>query len=305
MAKEPIVVIGFGWVGQANAIALSKMGYPVSFFDPVTPPHHHTRYEAEYARLTPLTDPRGADTKETCYIVCVGDKVAEDGTQDLSLIQKALEGLKGVQGTVILRSTIIPDSLAALPFDFYLPEFLHEKKAVEEILEPYLFVTGKKTDKKEPSFFATWRELAYKTFDGTPEEASSLKYLSNLWNSVRIAFVNEFGNAVALPEDKEKLASIEKLVNFMFDHRSYMRYGRSFGGHCLPKDTRAFVRAGKMKGRDMSMLEGVYQSNKAHEAIEKKYAILPEWFSEWPDPHISAKTALGSLAHSARKFLGF
>jgi UDPglucose 6-dehydrogenase len=302
--KERIVIVGFGWVGQANALALSLMGYPVSYFDPATPSLHHTRYQSEYGKLTRLKSPREHETPDTCFIVCVGDRVSEDGIQDISLIESALTSLKGTAGTVILRSTILPQKLSALPFDFYLPEFLHEKKAVEESLDPYFFVVGENTGKKEPSFFPEWRTRSFKIFNGTPEEASYIKYLSNLWNSVRIAFVNEFGNAIAVPENKEKLNRVERVINFMFDHRPYMRYGRSFGGHCLPKDTRAFMRFYKDAGRDMSLFHGTYASNTAQKKLEEKFPAVPEWFSEWPDRHVSVHTALQALFHAVLKRLG-
>jgi phosphoglycerate dehydrogenase-like enzyme len=35
--EEKIVIVGFGWVGQANALALVQMGYQVFYYD-VLPP---------------------------------------------------------------------------------------------------------------------------------------------------------------------------------------------------------------------------------------------------------------------------
>ena len=207
MNKQKIVIIGYGWIGQANALALSHFGYKVSFFDINSDvPHHYANtYASEYAKVSYLPDPRAVDSEDTVYMVCVGDKVSDDGEQDISLIKGALTSLEGVQGTVVLRSTIVPDLLRELTFDYYLPEFLHEKKAVEECINPYLFVVGKNTDKKEPEFFATWRKLAHKVFDGLPEDSAHIKYISNLWNSVRIAFVNEIGDAITHPDSPDEI----------------------------------------------------------------------------------------------------
>lgn len=287
-----IVVVGFGWVGQANALALSKQGYAVSYFDPQEPPHHYkAEYASLYAGLSRLLSVAEKDSADTCYVICVGDRVSENGTQDISLIESALASVKNVLGTVIVRSTVLPHLLQNLSFDFYIPEFLHEKYAVAECAAPQYFVVGKKTEKSEPEFFQAWERAAYKTFRGTPEEASHIKYLSNLWNSVRIAFVNEFGDAIRTPKTKEDVAAIERVIDFMFDGKYYMRYGRSFGGHCLPKDTRAFVRAQKEKGNHMALLAGVYEANEKHQVYEKQYA-LPEWFSAWHRPVLSGRVAL-------------
>lgn len=303
--EQIVVVVGYGWVGQANALSLKMMGYPVSYFDVTKNPilHYKDKYKEVYESIPALHSVLEHDSETTCYIVSVGDRVSEDGVQDISLIESALNSLHKAKGVVVLRSTVLPDLLKNLHFDFYVPEFLHEKKAVEESLEPFFFIVGKKksSNKEEPSFFVAWKKRAHKTFDGTPEEASYIKYLSNIWNSVRIAFVNEFGNAIARPNSKENLQSIERVTNFMFNHRFYMRYGKSFGGHCLPKDTRAFFNWYKQKGNDMSLIEGVYRSNSAHQEIEKEHSMMPEWFSEWPDRHVSAKTALQALWHSIAK----
>ncbi len=304
MNKEHIIIVGFGWVGQANAIALSRMGHAVSFYDPAEPPHHHQRFEPDYASITRIINPRDVDSPSTCFVVCVGDRVSEDGVQDIARIKEALNALEKTQGTVILRSTVLPQHLKDLTFDFYVPEFLHEKQAVEECIDPYFFVVGKRNERLEPSFFSRWRKSAYKVFEGTPEEASQLKYLSNIWNATRIAFVNEFGNAIGTPSNKEELASIERVVNFMFDGRPYMRYGRAFKGHCLPKDTRAFIRASNDAGVRVLLFEGVYASNAIQEKLEQKHPLMPEWYSFWPDKHVSAAMAIKSVLYTVTKRLG-
>lgn len=296
---ERVVVVGYGWVGQANALSLAKMGYDVAYYDPKSPEHHYTTYRDDYAKVTRLGTVNERDHEDTWYVVCVGDRVSEDGVQDVSLIRSALETLKGLKGKVILRSTILPDVLETIRFHIYVPEFLHEKKAVEESLEPYFFVMGTK-DKtlSPPSFLAVWREYAPHVFVGTPREAAYVKYLSNLWNAVRIAFVNEFGHTIAKPQTKDDIADIERVVDFVFGRKQYLRYGRAFGGHCLPKDTRAFVRWHKDKGYNTALLEGTYQSNQNHERFQEEYPAHPEWFSEWLQPQISGREAAKVLWRS-------
>ncbi|MBI2020930.1 methyltransferase domain-containing protein [Candidatus Giovannonibacteria bacterium] len=270
--KPRMVVVGFGWVGQANAIALTKMGEEVYYYDVVPPVFRYVEFEDLYKKIQPLASPLEKDSVDTSYIVCVGDKVSEEGAQDLSLIKKALDSLKETKGKIILRSTVLPQSLRELNFHFYLPEFLHEKHAVEECLNPQFFVLGAKTMlQKEPEFFDSWRIRSNRVFTGTPEQASYIKYLSNIWNALRVAFVNEFGD---LTQDSD-------VIDFIFEKKSYLRYGKSFGGHCLPKDLRAFARAFRSGGRNMVM-EAAYKSNLAHREFEKKNE-LPEWFSSWAD----------------------
>jgi nucleotide sugar dehydrogenase len=305
MQKETIVIVGYGWVGQANALALTQLGYEVFFYDVATPTlKYEDTYKDVYEKVTRISQVTDRDSESTWYIVCVGDKVdLQTGHQNIDYIKSALTSLHKVQGGVILRSTVLPSSLAPLSFDFYVPEFLHEKKAVEECLSPQYFIVGKKSSRSEPSFFTTFKLRAVKAFYGTPEQASYIKYLSNLWNSVRIAFVNEFGNTIGIPKDDSSLQSIEQVINFFFERKDYLQYGKSFGGHCLPKDTRAFYEHFKRQGKNVSLLEGAFASNKAHQENEKRYPILPEWYSGWVRPEMSGQVALKVLGQAIRRNL--
>src|SRR3989344_1316583 len=130
-----------------------------------------------------------------------------------------------------------------------------------------------------PSFIEQWEQRACRVFKGTPEEASYIKYLSNIWNALRIAFVNEFGDSIALPENQQQREKIERIIDFFFEEKSYLRYGRAFGGHCLPKDSRAFA-AWKNEAAPSVLLDALCKSNDLHQQIENLYP-LPQWFSSW------------------------
>jgi len=283
MEKEKIVVLGFGWVGQANALALTEMGYPVFYYDIAPPIHHYNsgQYSDLYKKIIPLSNLLEEDGENTWYIVCVGDRVKDDGEQDLSLIKKVLESLEKSMGSVILRSTVLPQHLKNLKFDFYVPEFLHEKYAIEESLHPFYFVIGRRNKNiNEPSFFSKWELRSKKVFRGTPEQASYIKYLSNVWNAARIAFINEFGNAVQEPVDQRSILEINEIIDFVFENRHYLRYGKSFGGHCLPKDVLAFS-AIHAKDKEVPLLQAICRSNEIHKNKEAQYQHLPQWFSGW------------------------
>ncbi|HEY4505055.1 MAG TPA: class I SAM-dependent methyltransferase [Candidatus Paceibacterota bacterium] len=278
--KEKVVIVGYGWVGQANALALDIMGYDVSYFDVGKPvPHYVPKYQSTYDHIKPIDNVLAFDSDNTWYIVCVGDRVSNDGVQDISLIHKALQGLEGTKGRVILRSTIIPKKLNKLNFDFYVPEFLHEKFAVEECINPFYFVVGvNNLHTPEPSFFTDWRERSHKYFVGSPEEAAFIKYLSNAWNAARITFVNEFGDLMGDPSDPKGVKDIERVIDFVLGKKMYLRYGKSYSGHCLPKDVRALVGSYKEE-KNVNYLTGMHKSNLAHEKIDSD--ALPQWFSAW------------------------
>lgn len=280
-AKEKVVVVGYGWVGQANALSLKIAGSDVYYFDIGKPQFHYTdTYGDVYKTIPALSHPLEEDSDNTWYVVCVGDRVSEDRHQDISSIEKTLEQLKDAKGGIVLRSTILPKYLAGLDFDYYVPEFLHEKFAVPECASPHFFVLGARRDVNDmPNFLLDWEERSRKVFKGTPEEASLVKYLSNIWNATRIAFVNEFGDAIREPKTQRDIDKTSKILDFVLDRKSYLRYGKSFGGHCLPKDMRAFL--GAYAENNTKLLSAVYDTNLAHKALEEKYKNLPEWYSSW------------------------
>jgi hypothetical protein len=84
-----------------------------------------------------------------------------------------------------------------------------------------------------------------------------------------------------------------------------MRYGRAFGGHCLPKDTRAFRTWHEKRGVRLPLIAGVYESNARHAELEKELPLLPEWYSQWPDRHISGWRALNELLYAIRKNVAY
>ena len=280
--KEKVVVVGFGWVGQANALSLKITGSDVYYFDIAKPEFHYAdKYSDAYGDIPTLSHPLEEDSEHTWYVVCVGDKVSEDRHQDISAIEKTLAQLKGTKGGIVLRSTILPEYLSRLDFDYYVPEFLHEKFAVEECASPHFFVMGNRRSLDEiPAFLLDWEERSFKVFKGTPEEASLVKYLSNIWNALRIAFVNEFGDAIREPKTQRDIDKTSKILDYVLDKKAYLRYGKSFGGHCLPKDLRAFLGA-YSTGHNTKLLEAAYNTNLIHKTLEGKYQNLPEWYSSW------------------------
>ena len=172
---------------------------------------------------------------------------------------------------------MLPELLPQIHFDFYLPEFLHEKYAIEECMNPHLFVIGDAGKGKDrPNLFTLIENRSYRIFSGTPREASYVKYLSNIWNALRISFVNEFGDIVS-GENKQD-DSADRVIDFLFQKKSYVRYGREYGGHCLPKDVLAFWK-GHLGKNNTSIVRAIHDSNEFHKKTRAEN--LPEWFSSW------------------------
>jgi len=225
--KEKVNIIGYGFVGQAVGIGLKRLGYNVTAYDIV---QKENIYKQNDFKEIPLI--AGEELPDSgIHIVCIADKVLPDGRQEIGHIAKILDRLWG-KGTLILRTTTLPKLLSGLKFDFYWVEFLHERTAIEEFLNPEVVVVGRRDSQKFP-FEKKFNPVYY----CSPEEASHIKYLSNIWNAMRIAFVNEFGDNL-IDENVKK----EKVLDFFFKKEKYLKWGNAFGGHCLPKDTQAYLK---------------------------------------------------------------
>jgi len=272
--QDKIIILGLGFVGQANAIALARMGFEIWAKDIREVENLYATKDFDKIHIF-------TDSKELPFtaadkvpaMVCVNAHNTASG-QDLNPAQRALaEARKVTQGLVILRTTIVPKHLKSLDFDLYLPEFLHERMALYEVQFPEILVLGYKdktsADMELPKFILNWKEYVQhnpsrKFFEGSAEEAAYIKYLINIWNSMRIGFVNEFGRAII----KEGFTrDHEKIIDFVMDGAYYLRYGKSFGGHCLRKDTEGFY----AEHGDMKILKGLIDSNMDHEKFTEDH----------------------------------
>ena len=65
MRHMKIVIIGYGWVGQANALALTIMGEDVCYYDTQAyKPHYSDRYSSVYDKVALLSSPLEQDSKD-------------------------------------------------------------------------------------------------------------------------------------------------------------------------------------------------------------------------------------------------
>lgn len=280
--ENRVVVIGLGFVGQANAVVLARMGYEVWGKDLrgvdnlyATEDFSKVKIFKDSSRLPFKPD------ESVPVMVCVNALNNEDG-QNLKPSLAALAEARTISnGSVVLRTTLLPGNLAALDFDIYLPEFLHERLALEEVQFPDMLVIGYKNAETKallPKFIRDWHayintNLSGKFYEGNPEECAYIKYLMNIWNALRIGFVNEYGDAII----KEGLTSNhEKVIDFVMERAFYLRYGKAFGGHCLPKDLETFIKAHDYA----KILKGLLHSNKEHGEFESEHNTRELFYGE-------------------------
>lgn len=238
-------------------------------------------------RLHATSDSAAAVHESDISFVCVGTPSLRNGKLDLSHIEKVAQEIgealkqKKSHHTFVLRSTVLPGTTESvvLPIlkkasgkrpgqDFtvaYNPEFLREGSAVADFLEPPYTILGA----ADPSGLAPLRELYQQTqgrvFETSIAVAEMVKYLSNAFHAVKVAFANEVGTLCKnLNVDTQAVTEIFTSDTRLNISRAYLSPGFAFGGSCLPKDVRALTYRAKELDLKLPMLESLLPSNAEH-----------------------------------------
>ena len=187
----------------------------------------------------------------------------------------------GKKQTVVVRSSVLPsifddckgifDSTAPGLVDLCAnPEFLREGTAIRDFEEPPFTVIGTDSAAAEASLRSLYSEQSAPVFLLKPREALMVKYASNAFHALKVAFANEIA-AVCQPADVDAEAVMNVFCNDrkLNISRRYLMPGFAFGGSCLPKDVRAVVHAGKQLDLQLPLITAVLSSNE--QVIERAF----------------------------------
>lgn len=197
-------------------------------------------------------------------------------------LSRTEEGLRVTQKQPIIaiKSTVIPGTLdtlnSAYPWSCSNPEFIRQSSALEDFLNPDRIVIG--AHKK--AVIETMKEL-YKDFDcpiliTTPIEAEMIKYFSNAFLILKVAFSQE------LQYMSEKMIGVRPdavMEGVYMDHRIHKSHLRPCGGKipyhspCLVKDLRAIIQASEMSGYDPWLLKAAYITGVAGAGFKLKMEV--------------------------------
>jgi UDPglucose 6-dehydrogenase len=242
--------------------------------------------------LTFATDLAAAVRECEVVFIAVGTPSAEDGSADLGNVEsaareiaRALDGYKVIVdkstvpvGTARKVKAWIAEELAhrgaTLDFDVISnPEFLREGSAVHDFTHPDRVVIGADSDRARTVMKDVYRALY---INETPfietnlETAELIKYASNAFLAMKIAFINEIANLC-----EKAGANVQEVAKAMGrDGRigpKFLHPGPGYGGSCLPKDTRALARTGRQLGEPLAIIEAVIASNERQKSrmVEK------------------------------------
>ncbi|WP_280240145.1 UDP-glucose dehydrogenase family protein [Nocardia abscessus] len=287
-------VVGAGYVGLTSAACLAHLGHHVVCVDndeskvktlrtgtvPIVEPGlpELVREGLSENRLVFTSDPRALHECEV-VLLCLPTPMGTGGTADLGVIEDALETLSTVlppDCVLVTKSTVPVGTAARIPALSGLastavvsnPEFLREGHAVEDFLRPDRVLLGAAEQDRESAdrVAALYAGTGAPVLRSDSASAELAKYASNAFLAVKLSFVN------TLAELCERVgADITKVTDAMgMDDRigpAFLAPGPGWGGSCLPKDTRALLRAAEAAGVDFAMVRAALRANDRQHAM--------------------------------------
>ena len=294
-SREPIGVIGTGYVGLVTATGFAELGSDVICVDidhdkiarlkqgeiPIYEPGLAELVEKNRERMTFTTDLSEALERARLLFVAVGTPPTYSGDADLSAVHAVVDAMPASdRHALVMKSTVPVGTGAAIKRVFaeqgksgfrYVscPEFLKEGTAVADFLHPDRVVVGDDGDWAGDAVVELYRPLLTSEHGGEgPGElvrtdiasAEMVKLASNAFLATKISFINEIANVC-----EETGADVLEVAKGMgLDDRigpKFLKPGIGFGGSCFPKDVSALKQLAGNSGYHFQLLNAVIEVN--------------------------------------------
>ena len=273
-----VAVFGMGYVGTVTAAVLAELGHYVVGVErqakkvarlqrgraPFSEPGIDELLSTVIAQhaLLVTTDPDEAQGSDV-FLICVGTPSLPDGSQYLSPVQTVCDEIGSLLAdtdgypVVVLRSTVMPTRLTGLVrilegssglevgrnFGFATnPEFLREGSALQDFRHPPMTVIGAHSEEAQRVVVELYAGLGASVIATTCRTAMAVKYVSNAWHALKLAFANEVAVVGrALGCSGAAIMDIVTQDTVLNVSEAYLRPGFAYGGSCLPKDLAALL----------------------------------------------------------------
>jgi UDPglucose 6-dehydrogenase len=262
--KEPIGVVGVGWVGLVTAACFAELGYPVYARDivedkiaslrrgevPIHEPGLPELVARNAERLHFTTDLNDVVEHAQLLFCCVDTPPTYSGDADLSKVEAVVRELGDSRDHALVMKSTVPVGTGrsirrrANGVGYVSnPEFLKEGSAVRDFMNPDRVVIGAEDDSNG---FADRVQTLYEPLDATVvrtdvASAEMIKLASNAFLATKISFINEIANV-----SEEVGADVAEVARGMgLDDRigpRFLQAGVGYGGSCLAGDETVLVR---------------------------------------------------------------
>jgi GDP-mannose 6-dehydrogenase len=295
-----VSVFGMGYVGCVTAACLARAGHTVVGVDvsrekremidaglpPVVEPGlgELVADVVRRGRLRTRESAADAVVETDLALICVGTPGWSNGRIDTTALARVGreigEALRERRRpyTVVMRSTALPGTaeevlrpaLAAGAGPSATgglrvavnPEFMREGSALRDFARPPYTLVGC-GDADTASLMRSLYAAVEAPFVQTSVRAAEMvKYVSNAFHALKVAFANEIGDlCAALGADPWEVVRIFLEDRKLNISEAYLRPGFAFGGSCLPKDLRALLHAARNVDIPAPVLSAILPSN--------------------------------------------
>ncbi len=264
--REPIGVIGTGYVGLVTAAGFAALGSDVFCVDidaekvrglqegrvPIWEPGLEELIAEHRERLHFSTDLAEALEHARLLFVAVGTPPTYSGDADLSAVHAVVGAMPDSdRHALVMKSTVPVGTGESIERAFaeqgkgfrYVscPEFLKEGSAVKDFLEPDRVVIGDRGDWAGDAVEALYAPLDAPVVRTDIKSAEMVKLASNAFLATKISFINEIANVC-----EETGADVVEVARGMgLDDRigpKFLQAGIGFGGSCFAPEQTVLAR---------------------------------------------------------------
>jgi UDPglucose 6-dehydrogenase len=284
--REPIAVIGTGYVGLVTGAGFAELGNEVWCVDidadkvamlergeiPIYEPGLADCVARNRERMHFTTDVGTALERARLLFVAVGTPPTYSGDADLSAVNAVVNAMPpSDRHALVMKSTVPVGTGAAIRRIFteqgkdgfaYVscPEFLKEGSALEDFLKPDRVVVGDDGDWAGDAVAELYAPLDAPLVRTDIKSAEMIKLAANAFLATKISFINEIANVC-----EETGANVIEVARGMgLDRRigtHFLKPGIGFGGSCFPKDVSALKQLAGNSGYHFQLLTAVIEVN--------------------------------------------
>lgn len=284
-------IIGAGYVGLVTACCFAELGHKVKCIEkdsekvkmlkkgsiPIYEPGLEEILKKNIGKNLFFTTSIADGVKESPVIfICVGTPQDRRGSADLFQVEEvAREIARNINGykLIVEKSTVPLDShiwinktiqrfaKKGVTFDVASnPEFLKEGSAIEDFMKPDRIVIGVSSERAKKILLDLYSNFKCKKIVTNPQTSKLIKYSANIFLATKISFINNIADI------SEKVGAD---VNVVADAigvderigRAFLNAGVGYGGSCLPKDVKAFIKIAESAGIDFKILKEIDRYN--------------------------------------------
>src|SRR4051812_41924771 len=284
--REPIGVIGTGYVGLVTAAGFAELGSEVYCVDidaskiaqlqrgeiPIYEPGLGELVEKNRSCMHFSTDLSEALEHARLLFVAVGTPPLYSGDADLSAVHAVVDSMPASDHhALVMKSTVPVGTGGHIKRKFaesgkegfrYVscPEFLKEGSALADFLQPDRVVIGDDGDWAGDAVAELYSPLDAPLVRTDIPSAEMVKLAANAFLATKISFINEIANVCEVTG--ADVTEVAKGIGL--DDRigpKFLQAGIGFGGSCFPKDVSALKQLAGNSGYHFQLLASVLEVN--------------------------------------------